>query len=401
MNHRMIHALAVSFLIATTFAPANDLRAQEETLEDQLRQKEEDRIGRLFEKIVPTLDEARKLVDRHDQLPKRRFLLLRPFGDDQESNEAETTQLLDEAIEMLDSSPLRDLWRELHATRKLIRKGHHKLAEYRQRRVSAPREKETGLLDRAFVSTKEDYDKMIAAEEGEIEASEKIVDDLKDGIVKLLKELHLDIDRDGLESLLSSVSGDDFVSMIALFDNIRQLTGQLQNLTEQSGEALDIAKRYYGMHVVLVKIMDRMQHRFITEIDEEHIPRLQGYTKDAEGNIRQALELIRKEGGDESILRSNLESNELTMRAAKLYTEYLLQNADLIRSENKQIKKNLSTALNTYKTVKLSSDVSRLMKTGRQNFEALMKLQIPPLREFRNEMLRKEYQRMTTELLNP
>ncbi|MFP6631653.1 MAG: hypothetical protein VCD16_03350 [Planctomycetota bacterium] len=403
MNHRMIHALTVIFifLMATAFAPADGLRAQEEALEDQLRQKEEDRIGRLFEKIVPTLDEARKLVDRHDQLPKRRFLLLRPFGDDQESNAAETTQLLDEAIEMLDSSPLRDLWKELHATRKLIRKGHHKLAEYRQRRVSAPREKETGLFDRAFVSTKEDYDKMIAAEEGEIEASEEIIDGLKDGIVKLLKELHLDIDRDGLESLLSSVSGDDFVSMIALFDNIRQLTGQLQDLTEQSGEALDIAKRYYGMHVVLVKIMDRMQIRFITEIDQEHIPRLQGYTKEAGGNIRQALELIRKEGGDESILRSNIESNELTMRAAKLYTEYLLQNADLIRAENKQIKKNLSTALNTYKTVKLSSDVSRLMKTGRQNFEALMKLQIPPLREFRNEMLRKEYQRMTTELLNP
>ena len=399
----MIHALTVIFifLMATAFAPADGLRAQEEALEDQLRQKEEDRIGRLFEKIVPTLDEARKLVDRHDQLPKRRFLLLRPFGDDQESNEAETTQLLDEAIEMLDSSPLRDLWKELHATRKLIRKGHHKLAEYRQRRVSAPREKETGLFDRAFISTKEDYDKMIAAEEGEIEASEEIIDGLKDGIVKLLKELHLDIDRDGLESLLSSVSGDDFVSMIALFDNIRQLTGQLQGLTEQSGEALDIAKRYYGMHVVLVKIMDRMQIRFITEIDQEHIPRLQGYTKEAGGNIRQALELIRKEGGDESILRSNIESNELTMRAAKLYTEYLLQNADLIRAENKQIKKNLSTALNTYKTVKLSSDVSRLMKTGRQNFEALMKLQIPPLREFRNEMLRKEYQRMTTELLNP
>lgn len=397
----MIHAQAIILLVVTAFVPANGLRAQEEALEDQLRKKEEDRIGRLFEKIVPTLDEARKLVDRHDQLPKRRFLLLRPFGDDQESNAAETTQLLDEAIEMLDSSPLRDLWKELHSTRKLIRRGHHKLAEYRQRRVSAPREKDTGLFDRAFISTKEDYDKMIAAEEGEIKASEKVIDGLKDGIVKLLKELHLDIDRDGLESLLSSVSGDDFVSMIALFDNIRQLTGQLQDLTEQSGEALDIAKRYYGMHVVLVKIMDRMQIRFITEIDQEHIPRLQGYTKEAEGNIRQALELIRKEGGDESILRSNIESNELTMRAARLYTEYLLQNADLIRAENKQIKKNLSTALNTYKTVKLSSDVSRLMKTGRQNFEALMKLQIPPLREFRNEMLRKEYQRMTTELLNP
>ena len=155
------------------------------------------------------------------------------------------------------------------------------------------------------------------------------------------------------------------------------------------------------MHVVLVKIMDRMQERFISDIDKEHIPKLQKYSREAESNVSQALDLIRKEGGNEEILRSNIESNQLTLRAAKLYTEYLLNNADLIRQENKHVKKNLSTALNTYKTVKLSSDVSRLMKTGRQNFETLMQLQIPPLREFRNEMLRKEYQRMTTELLDP
>lgn len=391
-------ALLFFVLFATSLA---GLRAQDGDPAEELRKKEEDRIGRLFEKVVPTLDKARKLVDRHDSLPKRRFLLLRPLGGDQFSNEAETRELLDEAIEMLDSSPLRDRWKKLYATRQLVRKGHHKLADYRQRRIFAPREKETGFFDRPFIYTKEDIDEMIGTEEKEISENEKAIEKLKDEIVKVLKELHLEIDRDGLESLLSSVSGDDFVSMISLFDNIRQLTGQLQDLTEQSGEALDIAKRYYGMHVVLVKIMDRMQERFISEIDREHIPRLQGYGKTAEENIRQALELIRKEGGEEEILRSNIESNELTQRAAKLYTEYLLQNADLIRSENQQIKKNLATALNTYKTVKLSSDVSRLMKTGRQNFEALMQLQIPPLREFRNEMLRKEYQRMTTELLNP
>ena len=401
MRPREKKAAAGLLFFVLLAASLSGLRAQDGDPAEELREKEEDRIGRLFEKVVPTLDEARKLVDRHDSLPKRRFLLLRPLGGDQFSNEAETRELLDEAIEMLDSSPLRDRWKKLHATRQLIRKGHHKLADYRQRRIFALREKETGFFDRPFIYTKEDIDEMIAAEEKEISENEKAIEKLKDEIVKVLKELHLDIDRDGLESLLSSVSGDDFVSMISLFDNIRQLTGQLQDLTEQSGEALDIAKRYYGMHVVLVKIMDRMQERFISEIDKQHIPRLQSYGKTAEENIRQALELIRKEGGEEEILRSNIESNELTQRAAKLYTEYLLQNADLIRSENQQIKKNLATALNTYKTVKLSSDVARLMKTGRQNFEALMQLQIPPLREFRNEMLRKEYQRMTTELLNP
>ena len=400
MKMNSIYPIAFLLLQLPGFLAGQSAFAQE-NLDEELKKKEETRIGRLFEKVVPTLDRARKLIDGHDKLPKRRFLLLRPFADDQQSNEAETTELLDEAIEMLDSSPLRDLWKELHSVKRQVRKGHHKLAEYRQGRVSAPREKEIGLFDRAFVSTKEDYDELIDEEEKEISANERQIENLKNGVVEQLKALNLEVDRDALESLLSSVSGDDFVSMIALFDNIRHLTGQLQSLTEQSGEALDIAKRYYGMHVVLVKIMDRMQQRFISDIDKEHIPRLQNYSKEAEKNVGQALDLIRKEAGDEDILRSNIESNQLTLRAAKLYTEYLLNNADLIREENKHVKKNLSTALNTYKTVKLSSDVSRLMKTGRQNFETLMQLQIPPLREFRNEMLRKEYQRMTTELLEP
>ena len=146
-------------------ASLTGLRAQEGDPAEELRKKEEDRIGRLFEKVVPTLDEARKLVDRHDSLPKRRFLLLRPLGGDQFSNEAETRELLDEAIEMLDSSPLRDRWKKLHATRQLIRKGHHKLADYRQRRIFAPRKKETGFFDRPFIYTKEDIDEMISAEE--------------------------------------------------------------------------------------------------------------------------------------------------------------------------------------------------------------------------------------------
>ena len=37
-----------------------------------------------------------------------RFLLLRPFADDQQSNEAETTELLDEAIDILDPEDILD-----------------------------------------------------------------------------------------------------------------------------------------------------------------------------------------------------------------------------------------------------------------------------------------------------
>ena len=98
MRPREKKAAAGLLFFVLLAASLSGLRAQDGDPAEELREKEEDRIGRLFEKVVPTLDEARKLVDRHDSLPKRRFLLLRPLGGDQFSNEAETRELLDEAI---------------------------------------------------------------------------------------------------------------------------------------------------------------------------------------------------------------------------------------------------------------------------------------------------------------
>ena len=98
------------------------------------------------------------------------------------------------------------------------------------------------------------------------------------------------------------------------------------------------------------------------------------------------------------VVSANIESNKLTQQTAILYIDYLQRNAALIEEENRRAQKNLATAMNTYNTVKLSSDVASLMKSGRRDFEALMKLQIPQLREFSNESIRREFERMTVEL---
>ena len=73
-----------------------------------------------------------------------------------------------------------------------------------------------------------------------------------------------------LSRCLSSVSGDDIVTMAVVFDNIKHVTTQLQELTEQSGEALDVSKRYYGMYVVMIHVMDRIQKSFVRDINEKH-----------------------------------------------------------------------------------------------------------------------------------
>ena len=114
--------------------------------------------------------------------------------------------------------------------------------------------------------------------------------------------------------------------------------------------------------------------------------------------MKQARALINLDGGDRKLLEANIRSNQLTRQTANLYIEYLKQNAALVATENKRAQKNMATAMNTYETVKLSSDVAALMNTGRRDFETLMKLQVPALREFGNDAIRKEFKRMTTEL---
>ncbi|MCC9602462.1 hypothetical protein LOC67_18075 [Stieleria sp. JC731] len=363
----------------------------------EVSQEGSQRIGKLLENVFPTLEEARTLVDQHADLPDSSSI---PFRTDKQSNSAAINELLDEAIEALCISQVSDYRQQIRDATNAIANSQEKIADYRRQRLSASYAKDQSQIDKVnpFELSKEAIDEQIKSEQDSIENQRERLAELKATFAKELTKIGVDVDEEGVESLLSSVSGDDIVSMAVVFDNIKQLTSQLQELTEESGEALETSKRYYGMYVVLVHVMDRIQKTFIRDINTDYIPKLDGFAEQATKNIQQAQTLIKANGGDVDTLKGNIESNELTRRTAKLYIEFLKQNAQQIANENKRAQKNLATAMNTYDTVKLSSDVAKLMSTGRRDFEVLMKLKVPSLREFNNDAIRKEFQRMTSEL---
>ncbi len=365
----------------------------EESGTDPFRQ----RIGDLFGSVIPILDQTRELVDRHASLPDSSRV---PFMPDKQSNSAEINELLDQAIEVLSISEVSDYRQRIREAHAAISAAHANIADYRRQRVSASRAKDQSQLDKLnpFELSKEALDQRIADEKTEIERQQQLLVEVKKRFADELSKIGVEVDEAGVESLLSSVSGDDIVTMAVVFDNIKHVSTQLQELTEESGEALNVSKRYYGMYVVMIHVMDRIQKSFVRDINEKHIPKLNEFASKADQNIDQARALIEIDGGDQKLLEANIDSNELTRATAKLYIEYLQRNADLIAAENAHAQKNLATAMNTYDTVKLSSDVAALMNTGRRDFEALMRLQVPTLREFSNEAIRKEFERMTSEL---
>ena len=354
-------------------------------------------FGQLFARVLPTLDRARELVDRHENLPDRTRL---PFKADKQSNAADLNELLDEAIDVLDVSEVTDYRQRIREANHAIAVSHQKIADYQRQRVSASWAKEQSQLEKVnpFKLSKEAIDERIRNEHESIEKQQVALTALKTSFVAELARIGVQVDDSGVDALLHSVSGDDIVTMSVVFDNIKQLTVQFQELTEESGEALDAAKRYYGMYVVMIHVMDRIQDTFISDIREEHIPRLKEFADQADHNIAQAHTLLDASQGDSETLEANITSNRLTKKTALLYVEYLERNAELVAKENEAAQVNLATAMNTYNTVKLSSDVAALMSTGRRNFDTLMRLQIPALREFDNDAIRKEFQRMTEDL---
>lgn len=357
----------------------------------------DERFGELFEEVIPVLEETRDLVDQHADLPDKSRL---PFTEDKQSNSAAINELLDAAIVILGNSEVSDYRQQIRDANDLIKQSHENIADYRRQRVSARWAKDQSQIDKVnpFELSKESIDEQIVNEQKEIDRQEKRLVALKKQFAQELSKIGVVVDEEAVESLLSSVSGDDIVSMAVVFENIKNVTAQLQSLTQESGEALDVSKRYYGMYVVMVHVMDRIQKSFVRDVREKHIPRLKEFSKQADENIAQARSIIELKGGDPVLLAANIESNKLTQETAVLYIDYLQRNAALIEAENRRAQKNLATAMNTYNTVKLSSDVASLMKTGRRDFDALMKLQIPPLREFNNDSIRREFERMTVEL---
>ena len=355
------------------------------------------RLGELFESVLPILDEARELVDQHAELPDRSRI---PFKTDKQSNSAALNQLLDQAIEVLGVSEVSDYRQQIREAGAAIAASHADIADYQRQRVSAPRAKDQSQIEKynPFEQSKEALDELIAEEKANIERQEERLVELKQSFAKELSKIGVQVDERGAESLLSSVSGDDIVTMAVVFDNIKHMTTQLQKLTDESGEALDVSKRYYGMYLVMIHVMDRIQKSFIRDVNEKHVPKLKEFASHAERNIDQARKLIDINGGDAQILESNIASNELTRDTANLYITYLQRNAKLIATENARAQKNLATAMNTYDTVKLSSEVAAHMNSGRRDLETLMKLEVPALREFSNQAIRKEFLRMTSEL---
>lgn len=377
-------AIAISLL-----AFASETRGQTE----EVKAQETEEVQKFFEQAHEALDDALNLFDDAETRPEEGDLNFFDFlSRTKESQTRKVESYLDVAGEALGISSISNRRQLILDLRESISGNQRNISTFKRKRISAP-----ASTFNPLGVTKSGYDKKIEVAKDAIVQAQNSIEVEKENFIKDLNRIGMDLDSESIDNLLESITGDEFVRVSIIFDNAKSFAAELERLTNETGEDLEAAKKYYGVYLMLLKTVSRLQEQFVESVDNEYYPKLDEFAAKARKNIKEAKRAIAA-GGDETVLRNNITSNQLTYDAAIFYKEGLAHQKHQMMMANLECKKNILTAANTYKTVALSKDVAALMAVSRRAFDAISGLSVPDLRPFKNEKMKDAYSQLTREL---
>ncbi|MBK1710895.1 hypothetical protein CKO17_17890, partial [Marichromatium gracile] len=127
-------------------------------------------------------------------------------------------------------------------------------------------------------------------------------------------------------------------------------------------------------------------------------PQIDGVIGQAQALAGDTRRLLHESPGKKDLLEGNLEAQQLTIQAAGIYRQYLLDQAEQVRQARKELEKDIAAAWNTYETVRVSGELVGLVRSSRLLLEGLMNRRVPALRPFENLEMQREIQKLTQQL---
>ena len=211
----------------------------------------------------------------------------------------------------------------------------------------------------------------------------------------------LDLNKDQVEVLLSRVDAGDIIGMTTSFSVIAELTKQFSDATIASGENLQVAKKYYGMHVILLELQMHIQKNYINRLRNVYLVRANDIRDKNKLLIDETSKLIDDaEGTYLNIYKNNLKSQKYTLKVLGLYEEILRKDLLKIETGLKRVNDNYLVSLNTFQTVTVAADLASLMAENSNLFNEVMSIQVPELIPFENLQMQKEFEALTLQLSN-
>ncbi|WP_432735888.1 hypothetical protein [Maridesulfovibrio sp. FT414] len=344
----------------------------------------------LWGDVHPLLHNAVAALDKRVDVPDSDW---NPLKDDKKSLDRQINKLLDECIEVLGISEMSETKLAIQDLQDDSRRCSEKIAELKTARLAAPRTVEKWEVWKKDAAS---IDAEIADLEQRRKDNEQRVEKLIDQLLEDMRRIGMKVDREQVETLVYSVTGADDIQLMSVFNNVKLITVELQRLTSEANENIEMAKRYYGMHTLLLRILLNLYQHYEDRITDVYMVRIGEIIKKQQDLIKKTQSMIETEPAKYTMIyKTNLIAQGLTVRTARLYGDYLEKNRRRIAKLKAGVQDEYNVALNTYETVQGAHSLISLMRNANNMLDRLSELQTPELIVFQNTEMKNEFKKLT------
>ena len=343
-----------------------------------------------WDTTMKKLDSALELLDKHDSLPDKKFV-----GRDKTKNDEKIEEILGDLLLLLSDSRTARLRQEAQRLRDYRAEKEQEIAAYEEKMLTAPQK---GSL---LTKSREDWREKITELQQEVAETDRALEECFQAIVASLEEEGIKVSEEDVKGILVSVTGDDILGMYGVYRHVRAFSDAMGDLLAKEPGSPGMAKRYYGVYALLIRTCIVMNDRFVEKIDAKYLPVLQDLEKQAIALRNEAKNHLRQGGlspTQQKILESNIKSNTLTLTVILQYRNYLGTQRRDAQKARVNFERDYLVALNSYKTVALSTSLLDMIRTNREEFEALTSLNLPDMLLFDNEAMWREFEQISQTL---
>lgn len=199
--------------------------------------------------------------------------------------------------------------------------------------------------------------------------------------------------------MLSAADGKDTASIMAVAENISAIQRSIESQLAAPDASVELLQTYTGIYMMCNKVYVYALQQALRQIDSRYLGRLEKIRNEASRLQEHARSLLSgAEETDRKILEVNITANQRTLDAVDLYNQYLARQKKHLQQLLQRAEKSFKVAVNTYRTVKTSSDLLGMMHTSEADFSRIFAFQPPDLSLLYDARLRQEFDDITSRL---
>ncbi len=343
-----------------------------------------------FADVYGEVDEFLQLSERYDNAKDDSFL---PsiLTDTKEEVTHDMNDFLDDVLLMLSNDEVVKLKKSIVKLTQENQEIAEEIAELSMSKQGAETEKK---FFEVWKKSQNDIESKITRLRNKSKQNTLDIEKNRQKIIVFLQTNGIELSQEEADSLLKTVTGNDFVDTIAVLKSVHAIIANLQKTLKDQDENIQIARKYYGLFWLSTKAYSRQLEIFIERIENKYLPKLEEIKAENETLIQETRVLAAKNPQ----YQSNLDAQKLTSEAIRLYQKALRQQKDKVSQQKVQVAQILAHAENTYKTVNLAHSLYQSMDESLSSYNALMSLPMIEMTPFKNSNLELKMLELTEQI---